>query len=1137
MLMFALCMGSMQNAAFAAEISEEISAVEEAAPAEAAPAQEAASEKEAVVQEAAPAETAAPAEEAAPAETAAPAEEAAPVETAAPAEEAAPAETAAPAGEETPAETAAPAGEETPAETAAPAGEETPAETAAPAEEETGSQETNPQEETVLTETAKETAAEGEGLPAEETISAEGETTAESSLEESAVSEETAASEEDKTTDIESTEAADNEGGVDDKSGELAGLNDKESAVKRAFDMSQTERPGQKEDVTVNIGDSGSNSAGEAWSIFYDKETDTYRLNFNINENAEGDQVFDLTYALKLLGEYANAALEAKKPQRPVEPEKYQVPEMPDAPERPTAPDAPKEPQEPKEPGKPEEIEEAEKAFLEFVSQDNSLSTVENARKFLTEQGLDPENAYVKSYAKFLVEKADATDALNALDKGEDMGYVNFIIEYYSPSGYWDESGNRVTYTREERIQLARKDLQKTIQSEPVYKMSEDEKNAYMEKLEEYKRQMEEYNKLQEAYEKEHGVDSPEYQKYQEELAEFELKMKEYNETVAKLENAYQESVKEYEAAYAEYLKKMEELNDYTNWEEANVLQPGDVRKFEIYFTSDSKHTYKYKEGSFTLATPEWKPEDGNQDGITGFDGQVLPDEYVDNAQYRVTLRAEPIQDLLVKQLGVDKYDAWNGFPGYVDREIKTYLEKTYQKGSVAANLEAYLLDYYSTDGKKYTSINELVRENNKARKELTMTTTSGNKWFSVNGEKFIVNAHVEDLKYSHFYDSLLSFAYGDKEDIENFVGMKPDKENGRTEYTNNSWTNNGYEQALKYYMAHESIWEETDLYFQQLLKDGLSVKQAMEISFMMAINIDGEMTGNDWQDTKWPWYNSIQLEQMDIDFSLTKTDSETNEAITESDTGFSLYYIKETKDENGNSVKVNMYCSYDEATNSYVFVPTKSTIWTKNGELNISYTLMKDIVYYLQEVVAPEGYDLDPNVYIMLSEEDYNKMSQEDRDALGDFDQFLKTEKSEDGLKIHVDFANTKIPAQPDEPDENPGRDPKPTPDPDPNPDPNRDPNPNPDPNRDPNPDRPTNDIPNAPVPLAPIPPADEVRVTITDEDVPLAYILDEDVPLANVPRTGDSSAAWFALAILSACCFAVAGMLEKKRHGEENA
>ena len=35
-------------------------------------------------------------------------------------------------------------------------------------------------------------------------------------------------------------------------------------------------------------------------------------------------------------------------------------------------------------------------------------------------------------------------------------------------------------------------------------------------------------------------------------------------------------------------------------------------------------------------------------------------------------------------------------------------------------------------------------------------------------------------------------------------------------------------------------------------------------------------------------------------------------------------------------------------------------TITTTNGKLNIDYALLENMVYYLQEAVAPDGYDID---------------------------------------------------------------------------------------------------------------------------------------------------------------------------------
>ena len=106
--------------------------------------------------------------------------------------------------------------------------------------------------------------------------------------------------------------------------------------------------------------------------------------------------------------------------------------------------------------------------------------------------------------------------------------------------------------------------------------------------------------------------------------------------------NPDSEEYKQYEKALAEYQHRCE----------ADKLQPGDVRKFEIYLSSGSRHTYIYKDGSFTLATPDWGTQSGGSDDVKGFDGQVLPGQYVDNTVYYVTVTAKPLQDLF-KTIGM----------------------------------------------------------------------------------------------------------------------------------------------------------------------------------------------------------------------------------------------------------------------------------------------------------------------------------------------------------------------------------------------------------------------------------------------------------------------------------------------------
>ncbi len=765
------------------------------------------------------------------------------------------------------------------------------------------------------------------------------------------------------------------------------------------FNLAQTERPEQSGTVSVGTGttedqtEGSTPESGKNWEIFYDKENDVYKLTFNIDSDAEGDQVVDMTYALKLLNEYAQSA---EKPKEPV--------------------------------------------------------------KDFDEPGLSAEDqAKLDAYEK---EKKDWDE--------KDYPWVCEMVDKMNRPGWASE------HTMEEVV--------KEFNTNPYkgfYGIPSDAQAAIP-----VKPDVAEVDK-----------DSPEYQEYLGKLAE-------------------------YEAAYAEYQK---DLIDYNRRLNADVLEPGDIRKFMIFLSSSSNHTYKYQEGSFTLATPDFGQQNS---GVIGFDGQELKDNHVTKEEtVNISLNFAPLRELY-ESCGVDPAaislnteltdmleevsgkEHWGGNEAV--EKVLAALGYT-EGGDLSQCVTDYILNYYGNDNIKYSSLSELFEKNALARADATATKMDRPCTFDGTKLSAILSA---SHRYDNFYQALFSFAYGDKADIEKLLGEMTET-NGRFEYDNDEWTDDGLKNALYYYMAHKEIWETTDKYFQELLKEGLTADQATWASFMMALNIDGELSGNGWQLTQWPWYNSIKLEQMDIDFSLTKTDGETGEAITDSETGFQVYYIDKVKSDDGTVSDVKMYCSYDAETNSYTFVPTESTVWTKDGKLDINYAMMKDIVYYLQETVAPEGYERDTNVYIIMNEEDYNAMSDEDKAALGKFDKFLETQKSEDGLKVSVEFTNAKVKIPTTTPEE-------PTPPPTPE-EPDRPTTPD-EPDRDPD-----VDVPEPEVPLSDMP--EEPFVSISEEDVPLAdtpeevEIDDPEVPMGDVPRTGDAPV--FPLAAAALC---ICGMLLAK-------
>ena len=95
--------------------------------------------------------------------------------------------------------------------------------------------------------------------------------------------------------------------------------------------------------------------------------------------------------------------------------------------------------------------------------------------------------------------------------------------------------------------------------------------------------------------------------------------------------------------------------------------EPGCTTVFDVYLTNGSKHTYVYKNNSFTVSTPDMSNSDHT--GVTGFDGQELPEDYtkgflspkydIENASTTVVIEDlvdKALQDTQSQwQYGIDK--------------------------------------------------------------------------------------------------------------------------------------------------------------------------------------------------------------------------------------------------------------------------------------------------------------------------------------------------------------------------------------------------------------------------------------------------------------------------------------------------
>ncbi len=443
-----------------------------------------------------------------------------------------------------------------------------------------------------------------------------------------------------------------------------------------------------------------------------------------------------------------------------------------------------------------------------------------------------------------------------------------------------------------------------------------------------------------------------------------------------------------------------------------------------------------------------------------------------------------------------------------MNQDIRDALEQ-YMPAKGYETYDDYILDYYrKPDGSKYDSVSELLKNDPKALKELSRSGSSMPN--DPNTGNNTVKMDPSTL-YDNFYQNVLSFKVGDPKKVDTEAGGNVDHN-----HSHGQWAADGTQETIGDYMADKlnetpGAWDKANAYFNTLLASGLTSEEATWAAFAMATNIDFQNAGNDYQNTAWNWYASMVLHQADGTLDLTKTDKKTGEIIgdDEGEGQTSFYLWKYEKDANGNESP--MYCTYVEPTYTtnkdgeqvlekdgfYCWVkydPSKDkltyTVTTTNGKLNIDYALLENVVYYLQEAIAPDGYDSDPEIYVICDEESYKELegTEVTNPATGatskvTADSWLGSILG--GKTLSINFMNTATVV--------PDPDPEPTPDPDPVPPVD------PDTPEDPaNPDNPS------------VQDADPDETPVTPENPQNPAVQDTTPDAAALPQTGTTS--WMA-------------------------
>ena len=384
-----------------------------------------------------------------------------------------------------------------------------------------------------------------------------------------------------------------------------------------------------------------------------------------------------------------------------------------------------------------------------------------------------------------------------------------------------------------------------------------------------------------------------------------------------------------------------------------------------------------------------------------------------------------------------------------MNQDIRDALEQ-YMPAKGYETYDDYILDYYrKPDGSKYDSVSELLKNDPKALKELSRSGSSMPN--DPNTGNNTVKMDPSTL-YDNFYQNVLSFKVGDPKKVDTEAGGNVDHN-----HSHGQWAADGTQETIGDYMADKlnetpGAWDKANAYFNTLLASGLTEDEATWAAFAMATNIDFQNAGNDYQNTAWNWYASMVLHQADGTLDLTKTDKKTGEIIGDDEgEGQTSFYLWKYETDKETGEKDTMYCTYVEPTYTtneageqvlekdgfYCWVkydPTKDkltyTVTTTNGKLNIDYALLENVVYYLQEAIAPDGYDTDPEIYVICDEESYKELegTEVTNPATGATSKVTESSwlgSILGGKTLSINFMNTATVV--------PDPDPEPTPDPDP--------------------------------------------------------------------------------------------------------
>ena len=287
------------------------------------------------------------------------------------------------------------------------------------------------------------------------------------------------------------------------------------------------------------------------------------------------------------------------------------------------------------------------------------------------------------------------------------------------------------------------------------------------------------------------------------------------------------------------------------------VQYPGDAAQFDIEIHNESGNSYRYKPGSFTLASADTSGmEQSELLPVLGYDGQWIPFRFtssmVSNQMLKDLFNTSSV-NISLEQI-VTLYDtlAEEGYDSLTNYFVAWYNKKNSTDyasfDAIMAVAPAFFEDIQKGNAMKFSCTAEQFTELEEAHPEVMRWAyfPSGKgpedtfqlKW---------PESGLQTAGYDGWYQSMFAFAFGD--DMANLS-------------TSSSGHTSCHERGVGDYMEGTDLWEQTDAYF---CGDGqaLAPESGSVLSYSGKWALDGPCIRNAYANYEFSFYGSITLEEV----------------------------------------------------------------------------------------------------------------------------------------------------------------------------------------------------------------------------------------------------------------------------------